>query len=77
MILCSHSQSGQKTRNVPSVPVFKIKEVAREKGVDPKKLGDAVEEDKKGLDKGSPDLTTDEIRTIADQIKAGGYWSPK
>jgi hypothetical protein len=54
-----------------------INEVAKEKGVNARKLGDAIEEEKKGLDKGAPDLSRDDIRKIADQMKAGDYWSPK
>jgi hypothetical protein len=57
----------------------KIKEVAREKGIkDWRKLGDAVEKAKGGTDRrGDDNLSMDEIREIADQMKAGDWWSPK
>ena len=53
----------------------KIKEVAREKGVDRKQLGKAVEQAKKGEGRGGADnLSLDEIRHIADEIRDGGWW---
>jgi len=56
----------------------KIKEVAREKGVDRKQLGKAVEQAKKGEGRGGADnLSLDEIRHIADEIRDGGWWGGK
>jgi RHS repeat-associated protein len=55
-----------------------IDEVAREKGVDRDQLGRAVEQYKEGEGRGGDDnLDIGTIRTIADEIKAGGWWGAK
>jgi hypothetical protein len=64
------SKGGQEQRQ--------IRDVAREKGVDARKLGDAVEQAKKQEGRGGADnLSLDEIRQIADEMKAGGWWGNK
>ncbi len=65
------SKGGQEQRN--------IKEVAREKGIkDWRKLGAAVEKFKRGEGRGGGDNPSlDEIRQIADEMKAGGWWGNK
>jgi RHS repeat-associated protein len=56
----------------------KIKEVAREKGVDPDQLAEAVHAEKDRTDRrGGDNLSMDKIRQIADEIKGGGWWGGK